>query len=154
MTIADREALERVQEHAIKINAATYSSAMAYTNLIIIAGYGAMFTVWSFTKAFLSPWIAQTAAILLIVSIGIFIGFEVFKMWSAARSMMSFTRTIGSGTTPHGFMAALTAHQTRDQRRAVMLTRVWVPVLVACLVTGYGAGLLLVGNFVCNLFGI
>lgn len=148
---AQIDAAEKMQDRIAKMYTDVFSNAMAYTNLVIIAGYGAMFTVWSFTNDHLAPWVSQTVALLLVVSIGVFVGFEIFKMASNARLIFSFNSTLKPGMNPYQITALLDAHNKRANRLAAWQQMVWVPVLGACIVTGYGAGGLLIWNFVCNL---
>ena len=54
---AEQEAAERQKNETIdtltKVMSGAYSQAMAYTNVVIIAGYAAAFTIWNFTRAYL-----------------------------------------------------------------------------------------------------
>jgi len=149
---AEKEAVEKLQDQIIKMHSGVFAGAMAYTNLIIIAGYGAMFAIWNFTNAHLTPWTTQAVATLLVVSIGFFVGFEIFKMVSNARAILSFSRLTKPGMHYQELSKSLGDHTKGDHRRAARLAVVWVPVLAACIITGYGAGILLVWNFVSNLF--
>lgn len=50
----DQGELEKRIDNVVKIMAALYDKAAAYSNLIIIAGYAAFFAVWSNVKG--PPW--------------------------------------------------------------------------------------------------
>lgn len=151
---AEKDAVEKLQDQLIKMYSGVFAGAMAYTNLIIIAGYGAMLAIWNFTKAHLTPWTTQAVASLLVISIGVFVGFEIIKMVSNARAILSFSRLTKPGMHYQELSKLLGDHTKGDQRRAAWLTKIWVPVLAACILTGYGAGILLVWNFISNLFAL
>lgn len=50
----DQALYEKRVENVVKIMAALYDKAAAYTNLIIIAGYAAFFAIWGNVKTFLT----------------------------------------------------------------------------------------------------
>jgi hypothetical protein len=67
-------------ENTIKVSSAVYDKAAAYTNLIVVAGYASFFGLWSLTKPYLSPRWALIAALLMGLSMAVFVFFEIAKM--------------------------------------------------------------------------
>lgn len=67
-------------DRQIKVLSATFDKAVAYTNLIIIAGYGGFFGLWALTKDYRTSREAGYAALCMLGSASIFVGFEVYKM--------------------------------------------------------------------------
>ena len=113
---ADMAAVEKVQDQLVKMYSGIFTSAMAYSNLIIVAGYGAMLAIWNLTKSHLTPGTTQTVAILLIVSIGVFVGFEIFKMVMTAVSTLLFSRLIKPGISLQDLQKLLDGHTCRAQK--------------------------------------
>lgn len=142
---------EKTVEQLIKINSAVYSSAMAYANTINVAGYAAMFAIWSFTRSQLSPVTTLVVALLLLVSIGVFILFEVYKMVVSALDARAFGEVVKARLAREGLPALLKEYGQTTQLRTFWLMKVWPYVLVVTLATAYGAGLILIGSFVCTL---
>ncbi len=81
------EAAERFKKETvdtlIKIQSAMFSSGQAYTNVVIIGGYAASFTIWSYTRLYLAERAAIWAALLLMISVVTFIGWEIIDVLPA-----------------------------------------------------------------------
>ena len=60
---------DKRKEEIVKIMAALYDKAAAYTNLIIIAGYAAFFAVWGNVKAQLGKREMLYAALFITISL-------------------------------------------------------------------------------------
>src|SRR5262249_9147661 len=148
---AQQAAVDKLIEQAIAIHSAVYSNAIAYSNVIIVAGYGAIFAIWGFTKDYLAPWNAQLVACLLVSSIGVYVAFEIYKMIIIGFSIMSFNRVLRPNMGVEAVQKAIDDHNKGDQRRSVSFGRVWLPVLILTISTGFGAGGLLAWNFIANL---
>jgi len=56
-----------------RLMGALYTKAATYTNLIMIGGYAAFFTLWNFTKLYLGVVETLIAALLMIISATIFV---------------------------------------------------------------------------------
>ncbi len=67
-----------------EILAHVYQKAAAYTNLVMIGGYAAAFGIWQLTKEFIGAEQSMIVGLLIIASIVLFAGFEVYKMISHA----------------------------------------------------------------------
>jgi fatty acid desaturase len=76
---AAREDHEKKIEALIKVQAAIFDKAAAYTNLVIVAGYAAFYAVWSKSEAYLPGTWFVLCALLVTFSALTFICFEVFK---------------------------------------------------------------------------
>ena len=139
-------------ETAIKINSAVYSSAMAYTNLIIGAGYAAAFAVWNFTKALLPEWATLLVSILLIISAAGFVAFECFKMIINAASVQSMNRVLKPGLSSGEVLEAFNEYQTHSAKLVMRVMSTWLFILPFVMITGFGAILILLGNLVGALF--
>ncbi len=153
---AQQEATERQKNEMIdtltKIMTAAYSQAMAYTNVVIIAGYAAAFTIWNFTRAYLPEPTVLWIALLLTISAAVFVAFEIYKMIVNARNLRSFQGAVTLGQSPEEFQAAMKDFQSREQRRTLEITGVWVVTLCIVIPTGYGAVLILAWNVLWRLF--
>src|SRR5688572_24995575 len=78
-------AAEKMIEALTKIISASYEKAVAYTNVVLVAGYASFFALWSSTKPVLSDSLAIAAALLMTFSATIFVLFELYKMIQTAR---------------------------------------------------------------------
>jgi len=151
-----REEQERKRKEAIdaliKINGAFHSFAMIYNNAIILAGYAVFFGIWAYTKQFLPAWAMQLTAVLMGLSAMAFVGFEIYKMTEVQKLAQTLTPTL-KVESAH-FFSALAAYQHSADETQIRLFQAQRPVLLFTLVTGFGAGLILVVFFAINLFRI
>lgn len=127
-----------------------YSSAMAYTNAVVIAGYVAFFAIWSYTKEFIPPWAMQATAALMGASALVFVAFEIYKMIETYRAMETLMPVLK--VEPSEASDAISRYQVKlDEMRLRLIHAQW-PALFFSVATGFGAGLLLFAFFIRDLF--
>lgn len=148
------EATQRDIDIKIKIISAGYDRAIAYTNLITLAGYAGIFTTWSLSKDFLPEFTAILIGLLLGISLFIFCSWEVTKMVHASFELDSFNRLLQKKLTPHDFITESQRVELTAQKATLKLHLVWKFVLVTTIVFGFGAALILFYNFLANLTGL
>ena len=140
-----------IRKDAIK---EAYERSMAYTNIIIVAGYAGIFTLWGLTKDNLSDNAAFLTGLLIGLSIFVFCGWEVFKMIytsSTLRKKVNMLNTVNS----------LEELQIKNQKirneaisHTVKMYTAWYFVLIAAIGTGFGGALLLFYNFIAGIFAL
>lgn len=64
---------DEVMDRLVRLQADIYDQGARYTNLIIAAGYGAFFGLWTLTREYLTPTAARIAALCALASASIFI---------------------------------------------------------------------------------
>lgn len=70
-----------ISDTQLKIVTATFEKSTAYTNLMLLRGYAGFFGLWQLAKKFLSKQqVVLWATLLVLISLGSFIVFEVAKM--------------------------------------------------------------------------
>lgn len=52
-----------------------------YTQVVMLAGYGAFFALWTHTRSEMSLWMFASTGALICVSLLTFLGFELYKSW-------------------------------------------------------------------------
>ena len=109
------------------------AEAASYTNLILIGGYAAFFTMWSSVKEDLSRGYMLWAALLMTVSVSLFLLFEVLKMVELAGRLQR------------------SAQPGQVGRLGSMLIRSWNVVLWITALTGFGGATILGVAFVDGL---
>ncbi len=119
----------------------TFNKAMAYTNMIIFAGYASFFAIWNFTKPQLSDTQILWSALLISVSLIFFVLFEIYGMFHRSRSMLGLVKVVNN---PDKFESFLLEHKNIEQGRAVTLGRIWLIIFPISVITGVcGAGVLI-----------
>lgn len=124
-----------------------YEKASAYTNLIMVGGYAGLFAIWQFTRDFLTHTESVLVALLTLSSIIVFVGFEVYKNVSTALLLMRLGRVINQVSTADRNKAWEQAFRSHH----VTQTKLWPFFLIPTVVTGFGAGIVLMVALVCDI---
>lgn len=142
------EKLEKFVTTQKEIVVSSYEHAKSYSNIIIFGGYAGLFAVWNFTKNDLVQWQSMTVGLLAILSIVIFVMFELASAWLRGNQLK-------------GLMAQLEQAQRlerfpedygRSQREsATKFMRVWPYFFFGAALTGLGAAGVLVYSFIQHL---
>ena len=122
---------------------------MAYTNIIILAGYAGFFAIWNFTKPQLSNEQILWSALLMCISLMSFVAFEIYGMILRSKSFLGLTKVIND---PKQFVTLLKGHNENEQSRAIIFGRVWIIGLFISVASGFIAAGILIWAFVCELF--
>jgi len=145
---------KKVVDGLVQVMSSSFDKAAAYTNLIIVAGYGAFFGLWTLTKNDLPPLPSTLAAILILISAATFVFFEVFRMAYTTIGLRDLYGLINpEGHSPVNVMLQrMNEFQTRSRKLNLSFHRLWELVLLVCVSTGVLAVLLLFGALLYRLF--
>jgi hypothetical protein len=144
---------DKARAALIEITTKTYDKAAAFTNIIMVAGYAAAFTIWAYTRAQLPPRANIIVALALLVSVVTFVAFEVLKMVVSARIFMRTRKVLVASSTPTAFLRAVEEAKRSDERTLLRFMPIWRVVLTVCALAALVAFLLLLYNFVALLLG-
>ncbi len=140
---------ERRIEILIRILSAVFDKALAYTNVILIAGYVAFFTVWGNVKSLLSPTEMRLTALSVTISLLVFVAWEVTKMILSSRNLKGLLEVVNS--TPQDFDSKLRRQQERERRFNIRFLRFWPVVLVFTILPALVGVIVLIWTFVRGL---
>lgn len=149
---AQKDERDKRIEIMIKVMSALYDKAVAYTNIIILAGYAAFFTVWSTMKAKMSHKEMLVAAFCITFSLVFFVFWEVTKMIVNSKSLTGLLNV--PKAPPQEFDQRLAEQQKADQRLNIRLLRFWIVILVLTVVPGLVAAVVLLWSFGRQLWGL
>ena len=120
------------------------TQATSYTNLILVAGYAGYFAFWSTLVTKLPSWLYALSGLLALLSLLLFISWEVIKMtWGTVhlnRINKMILKTVRGPIVLKIIDAASSSHNDR-------IYRLWLWFLVPTITFGIGAGLLLLVYF-------
>lgn len=145
---------KEIVDTQIKILTALYDKAIAYTNVVIIGGYASFFGMWSFTKDYLSTWQAVWSALMMSVSIVIFVSFEIVKMTFTSRSLLARGRAMGDPAAtqdPNEILARLRDFDLQSQRETIRFGKFWTYTLVVTVSPAVVAIAILFYGFITRL---
>lgn len=121
----------------------TYDKSAAYTNMIIIAGYIAFFSLWKETKGLLPGKVALSAALLMAISALLFVLYEVFKMISGSIYFRNIGKEMEKIKDKKDTKEFIEKVQKDQQKLSTLNFKVWYMVLIPTIGTGLsGAGIL------------
>lgn len=138
-TAQDKKAAEAIVDTQIRILSAVYEKAIAYTNLIVLAGYASFFGLWQLTKDDITKQQSMWAALCILSSAVIFVMFEVTKMYVSSRTLLKLNKTIADPAVVNSaarLMAALEVVAKEERRIAVMFGYWWHFALAFTVLTG------------------
>jgi len=128
-----------------------YERAAAYTNLIVLAGYAGTFTLWSFTADFLPERAEIITALMLGISLFVFCGWEVYKMFITQYGLVNTANTLDIISTPAEYFENVEKAKIKAANDQITLLRYWRIVLLITIPLGFGSALLMFYNFLANL---
>lgn len=120
-----------------EILAHVYDKASAYSNLIMMGGYAAIFAIWQLMKSHLNFWQESLIAFLVTSSIILFTGFEIYKMISHAVFFRRLDKILSSSVPESQHVQAW---QIAWKQRQAKESTIWIYFLIPTLLTGVGAG--------------
>jgi len=149
---------DEIVETQIKIFSALYEKASAYTQLIIVAGYASYFGIWALVKEYINSRSAIWSALLMSLSVTIFVFFEVAKMtltgWFLLRRNSTIQK-ISEIPNPQKILEVLRTHDSETQKYSVKWCKFWVytllPTVLFALVAIVILLIALIQELVCGL---
>jgi hypothetical protein len=149
-----QQVAKEIVDAQIKILSALYDKAIAYTNLIIIAGYASFFAIWSFTKEYLSQQQVLWSAMIMTISIVTFIFFETIKMIVTSKALLARDRALfdpAAKNDPNKILANLREYDLSAQKDIVWFAKFWNYILIVTVSTALVAIGILLYAFVSRL---
>jgi len=125
-----------------------YQKVSGYTNLVMLGGYASAFGIWQLTKANITAGQSMAVGFLIVCSVVLFAGFEVYKMIAHAFFFRRLDRVlqqnISEAERDNAWQMAWAAHAAAE-------SRMWIIFLAPTVLTGFGAGFYLLWLFSMNL---
>lgn len=119
-----------------------YGKASSYSNLIIVAGYVGFFSFWASLKKDLPEWAILASGFCILLSLLIFIGFELYKMVSISIKMNRISTRLNKPG-----QQTLSEIQAIESEGALSAARIWVFTVIPTIFFGLSAGLILLFCF-------
>jgi len=144
LLIREVEVLEQksVLEQRKEILASMYTGMSNYTNLIVLAGYAGLFSLWGFGKGYLGSMSKIWIIISLLLSLAFFVGAEVFKMIYHAIYLRKISKNLNEGQ--YDTRAEIDTFTRAQQEFDLQNARFWPYFLIPTITFGLLAfGLLL-----------
>jgi len=113
--------IEKRQQFMISIIAGQYDRAMLYVTTIIAGSYAAFFTAWSGVQGDLPQFERFFSLILMLLSLMVFLGWEIFKMIKRAYLVQDEIEV--AQALHHDFMRLLPEVQEKERSTICLIKR-------------------------------
>lgn len=133
----------------VELNARIYEKAASHNNVMMLAGYAGIFAIWGFVKDFLSKNSSLWIAILLGISLSLFVLFELISMYMRSRPALKFAKLPISNADE--YLAALPAFQSDMNKQVLAAVFVWRLLFYPTVLAGFAAAILLMLNVIWRL---
>lgn len=159
MALLDPEIQARIDtviDAQIKILSSSYEQQKAHTNLVIVAGYAGLFALWQLNRAQIGRTLGLTVALLLLLSISIFVISEIHRAHYVGKLVRKYYQAVqraqDASPSLEAVSAALTEFDQWQRTESAKFASFWVFVFWGTTVPGVGAAILLLVSFVHALF--
>lgn len=126
-----------------------FSQAQAYTNVVLIGGYAGFFGIWTQMANGITQATKFWSGLLISLSIGGFIVWELYGMVSRSQSLMGIARAVNS---PEKYEELISQHKVHEQARMIRLGRLWVCAIAFIASTGFSALGIMLSAFIHGLW--
>lgn len=130
-----------------------FDKAAAYNNIVTTLGYAGFFAVWQTIRSEMKPWDNTLIAILLGVSLLLFVGWNILTMVVNSKRSIKIGRALSSSEDPD---VLLIRYRQAEADANVITLRYyanWQWIFMLALFTGFLAGLLLLSLLFGSLVG-
>jgi hypothetical protein len=145
------EAQEKVQKSLIEASTKAFEKSQAYTNVVIIAGYAGAFSIWSSTKAQLPNKANIVIALLLGLSMCVFIVHEIASMIFRAVWFRKIQPLINMNLPSDEFLKKFEMLKKEEGKASLNSTPFWILALALTIPTALGAIAILFYNYFATL---
>jgi len=139
------DAIRARQQFLREMYLAGFDKAAGFMALIITAGYAAAFTIWDRVDRFLTYSERMLTASLFLISVGVFIGWQIRGQWVLSQQQLKIADLIAAGETD--FDALMERFRADGAKTRRQLNRA-LPLIFA-LTSGFGALGMIILLIVC-----
>ncbi|NJC50287.1 UNVERIFIED_ORG: hypothetical protein GGR78_003593 [Xanthomonas campestris] len=125
------------------------AAAASYTNVIMVAGYAALFAFWSQGKEWLTKATLLSSGVAIALSVFMFVGWEVFGMVIRSVANLSIAEAIRN---PAEFERRMGVHRDKVGGFTERFRYVWVGVMLITVLSAAAGFLILLSGFVHGLY--
>ena len=144
----DDDEFEEFIKKQKEVITASYEQAKQYSNIIILAGYAGLFAIWNFTKQSLENWQTLSVGLLTIISVLIYIIFELYGAWLRTTQVKNQMEELIDAEKLHKFPDE---YGKGEISRVSIFMAVWPYFFFSAIAFAIGAASILIYSFVSKL---
>ena len=150
---AEEDALNRIFEKQIEVQSILFDRAATYNNVVVTMGYAGFFGILAYAKDSLDPRDIKLIVVLLGLSLFLFVIWTVVTSFVNAMTIMPLSKILMLEVTPTQKLLLITTQQKMAKRANLVYYNTWYFVFFISLISGFGAGLLLLGLIISDVLG-
>lgn len=150
----EQQRRKELLEHQTKLYGAMYDKAGTYTNLITALGYAGFFGLWSLTKPYLTERQALWTASFMLVSLAVFVLFEVYKAAVTGVATQRRAKVLFDADPEPDIETLVSRFQDlelENTKDVLRVSRIWPFAWGTAVIFGFAAIGTLLFSFVCGL---
>jgi hypothetical protein len=145
---------DSLEERIIATQSQIFDKAQSYMNVIVTLGYAGFFAIWNFVRESILTWDSEIIAILLGLSLITFIAWTVFSVFITSKSSIEMAKILtGDYDDRESMLEAVLAKERATRRLALNLQKLWFPTFMFSVISGFGAGAILMVLLFFNILG-
>lgn len=143
---------DSIEQRLVAMNSQMYDKAATYNNLVVSFGYAGFFAIWSLVKDGMHSWDISLVALLLGISLFLFIIWTITMVVFNARNMQQLGAVINlEFDSREEKMREIINLETKQKKKGLLIMSVWMPVFYSTVITGFAAGGLLLSLLFCQV---
>lgn len=140
---------QRDLDRLVEMQKQAYDTGTTYAKALVGLGFAGFLTIWTTTHDLLGPRQKALAALLLSLSLFVYIAFEVSQMIYLGALRVSFARQIASG---RDLATVLPEHEDKIKKYESKWVLAWYLSLVLTVIPGFTGGGILIYAFLWRVF--
>jgi len=145
---------DKIDQRLMGNQAILFDKSQAYMNFVVTLGYAGFFAIWNLIKDLMHPWDMKVVAILLGVSLIVFIAWTLTSMTFSTNSVRRLGNAVRAEANDRETrLDSMIEAEYENLRQGLKLQRLWLPTFSICVLTGFAAGLLLLTLLFFDVIG-
>lgn len=143
-----------IDKRLMSNDAVLFDKAQTYMNFVVTLGYAGFFAIWNFVRGFMEPWDMKLVAVMLGLSLLVFILWTLIAMVVSARAVTRVGAAIrGTLVDREQLLEAVQNAESKNLEIGLRLQRFWLPTFSVAVFLGVGAGLILFSLLLADILG-
>ncbi len=128
----------------------SFEQNKSYTNIIIFAGYAGLFSVWTLTKENLVHWQVLIVGLLTIISLMIFICFELYGAWLRGTQLKDWLDQLSKTQSEDN--SSIDDFNKKLNAQNTTYLKIWPYFFFSSAITAIIAAIILIYSFISGLY--
>lgn len=145
------QTLREFYDAVVSFQSKALSDAASYNQVNVLAGYAAIFAIWSAVSSSLPKWMVLTSGGLMTVSVIVYVSWTIANMIFLKTHHEAMAAAVTQGV--EGFVDRVVEAEKRSLTRRDRIMKWWLPVVVAAGGTALVAAVMLAGAAFASVVG-